>query len=125
MDNLSRIPTTDNRLIRRMVRDSVTRGADASATLRRWQSVRQGEEKYIFPYQENADVMFNSSLFYELPVLKNYVVPLLRSVSNNKPEFGEAQRLLKLLDFFVSIPPDEIPPTSILREFIGGSSFKY
>ena len=125
MDNLSRIPTTDNRLIRRMVRDSVTRGADASATLQRWQSVRRGEEKYIFPFQENADVMFNSSLFYELPVLKNYVVPLLRSVPNNIPEFGEAQRLLKLLDFFVTIPPDEIPPTSILREFIGGSSFKY
>ncbi len=125
MDNLSRIPTTDNRLIRRMVRDSVTRGADASATLKRWQSVRRGEEKYIFPYQENADVMFNSSLFYELPVLKSYVVPLLRSVPNTIPEYGEAQRLLKLLDFFVSIPPDEIPPTSILREFIGGSSFKY
>ncbi len=125
MDNLSRIPTTDNRLIRRMVRDSVTRGADASATLKRWQSVRRGEEKWIFPYQERADVMFNSSLFYELPVLKSYVVPLLRSVPNNISEYGEAQRLLKLLDFFVSIPPDEIPPTSILREFIGGSSFKY
>ncbi len=125
MDNLSRIPTTDNRLIRRMVRDSVTRGSDASATLKRWQSVRRGEEKYIFPFQENADVMFNSSLFYELPVLKNYVVPLLRSVPDNIPEYGEAQRLLKLLDFFETIPPDEIPPTSILREFIGGSSFKY
>ncbi len=125
MDNLSRIPTTDNRLIRRMVRDSVTRGADASATLKRWQSVRRGEEKHIFPFQENADVMFNSSLFYELPVLKHYVVPLLRSVPNNIPEYGEATRLLKLLDFFTSIPPDEIPPTSILREFIGGSSFKY
>ncbi len=125
MDNLSRIPTTDNRLIRRMVRDSVTRGADASATLKRWQSVRRGEERWIFPFQERADVMFNSSLFYELPVLKNYVVPLLRSVRNNIPEYGEAQRLLKLLDFFVTIPPDEIPPTSILREFIGGSSFKY
>jgi uridine kinase len=125
MDNLSRIPTTDNRLIRRMVRDSVARGADASATLRRWQSVRRGEEKHIFPFQENADVMFNSWLFYELPVLKPYVVPLLRSVPNNIPEYGEAQRLLKLLDYFVSIPPDEIPPTSILREFIGGSSFKY
>jgi uridine kinase len=125
MDNLSRIPTTDNRLIRRMVRDSLTRGSDASATLKRWQSVRRGEEKWIFPYQENADVMFNSSLFYELPVLKSYVVPLLRSVPNTISEYGEAQRLLKLLDFFVSIPPDEIPPTSILREFIGGSSFKY
>jgi uridine kinase len=125
MDNLSRIPTTDNRLIRRMVRDSVNRGSDASATLKRWQSVRRGEEKYIFPFQENADVMFNSSLFYELPVLKSYVVPLLRSVPDNIPEYGEAQRLLKLLDFFVTIPPDEIPPTSILREFIGDSSFKY
>jgi uridine kinase len=125
MDNLSRIPTTDNRLIRRMVRDSLTRGSDASATLKRWQSVRRGEEKWIFPYQENADVMFNSSLFYELPVLKSYVVPLLRSVPNTISEYGEAQRLLKLLDFFVTIPPDEIPPTSILREFIGGSSFRY
>ena len=125
MDNLSRIPTTDNRLIRRMVRDSVTRGADASATLKRWQSVRRGEEKWIFPFQERADVMFNSSLFYELPVLKSYVVPLLRSVPDIIPEYGEAQRLLKLLDFFVSIPSDEIPPTSILREFIGGSSFRY
>ncbi|MDR2894677.1 MAG: nucleoside kinase [Alistipes sp.] len=124
MDNLSRIPTTDNRLIRRMVRDSVTRGSDASATLKRWQSVRRGEERHIFPYQELADVMFNSSLFYEMPVLKDHVVPLLRSVPDNIPEYGEAQRLLKLLDFFVSIPPDEIPPTSILREFIGGSSFK-
>ena len=125
MDNLSRIPTTDNRLIRRMVRDNLTRGLDASATLRRWQSVRRGEEKHIFPYQENADVMFNSSLFYELPVLKDYVVPLLRSVPNTIPEYAQARRLLKLLDFFVTIPPDEIPPTSILREFIGGSSFKY
>ncbi len=125
MDNLSRIPTTDNRLIRRMVRDNVTRGADASATLKRWQSVRKGEEKYIFPYQENADVMFNSALFYEMPVLKNYVVPLLRSVPNTIPEYGEAQRLLKLLDYFVTIPSEEVPPTSILREFIGGSSFKY
>ncbi len=125
MDNLSRIPTTDNRLIRRMVRDSVTRGADASATLKRWQSVRRGEERWIFPFQENADVMFNSSLFYEMPVLKDYVVPLLRSVPDIIPEYGEAQRLLKLLDFFIAIPPNEIPPTSILREFIGESSFVY
>ncbi len=125
MDNISRIPTTDNRLIRRMVRDSVTRGADASATLKRWQSVRKGEEKYIFPYQENSDVMFNTALFYEMPVLKNHVVPLLRSVPNTIPEYGEARRLLKLLDYFVTIPSDEVPPTSILREFIGGSSFKY
>lgn len=125
MDNLSRIPTTDNRLIRRMVRDSVTRGADASATLKRWQSVRRGEEKYIFPFQENADVMFDSSLFYEIPVLKNHAIPLLRSVPNTIPEYGEAQRILKLLDNFVTMPSDEVPPTSILREFIGGSSFNY
>ncbi|MDR2894630.1 MAG: nucleoside kinase [Alistipes sp.] len=124
MDNLSRIPTTDNRLIRRMVRDSLTRGAYASATLRRWQSVRRGEERWIFPFQERADVMFNSSLFYELPVLKDRVVPLLRGVPDTIEEYGEARRLLKLLDFFDTIPADEIPPTSILREFIGGSSFK-
>jgi uridine kinase len=125
MDNLSRIATTDNRLIRRMVRDSFTRGNNASATLQRWQSVRRGEEKYIFPYQEEVDVVFNSALFYEIPVLKDYVVPLLRSVPNTIPEYGEAQRLLKMLNYFVTIPSTEIPPTSILREFIGGSSFKY
>lgn len=125
MDNLSRIPTTDNRLIRRMVRDSVTRGSNATATLKRWQSVRRGEEKYIFPYQENADVMFNSSLFYEIPVLKNDALSLLRSVPDTIPEYAEAQRLLKFLDYFVPIQSAEIPPTSVLREFIGGSSFKY
>lgn len=125
MDDLSRIPTTDNRLIRRIVRDSETRGADASATLKRWASVRAGEDKYIFPYQENADVMFNSSLFYEIPVLRSYVEPLLYKVPNTEPEYGEARRLLKFLDNFLNIEPDEIPPTSILREFIGGSSFKY
>lgn len=125
MDNLSRIATTDNRLLRRMVRDFYTRGSNATDTLKRWQSVRRGEDKYIFPYQENADVMFNSSLFYEIPVLKNFAVELLRSVGDTVPEYGEAHRLLKFLDNFVGIPTDEIPPTSILREFIGGSSFKY
>ena len=122
MDNLSRIATTDNRLLRRMVRDYYTRGSDATDTLKRWQSVRRGEDKYIFPYQENADVMFNSSLFYEIPVLKRYAIELLRSVNDTVPEYGEAHRLLKFLDNFVGIPSDEIPPTSILREFIGGSS---
>lgn len=125
MDDLNRIPTTDNRLIRRIVRDNETRGSDAASTLRRWSSVRAGEEKYIFPYQENADVMYNSSLFYELPVLRSYVEPLLYKVPNTIPEYGEARRLLKFLDNFLTISSEEIPPTSVLREFIGGSSFKY
>ncbi len=125
MDDLSRISTTDNRLLRRMIRDNATRGCDATATLQRWASVRKGEDKHIFPYQENADVMFNSSLFYEIPVLKAYALPLLHSVPDTVEEYGEAQRLFKFLDNFLSIAPDEIPPTSILREFVGGSSFEY
>ena len=125
MDDMNRIPTTDNRLIRRIVRDNATRGSDAVSTLRRWGSVRTGEEKYIFPYQENADVMFNSSLLYVLPVLRRYVVPLLYKVPDTVPEFGEAHRLLKFLNNFQTISPEEIPPTSLLREFIGGSSFRY
>lgn len=125
MDNLSRIATSDNRLLRRITRDYSTRGANALATLQRWASVRRGEQKHIFPYQENADVMFNSSLFYEISVLRSKVEPILREVPDTVPEFGEAKRLLKFLDNFTPISPDEIPPTSILREFIGGSSFKY
>ncbi|MEG1645177.1 MAG: nucleoside kinase [Alistipes sp.] len=125
MDNLSRIPTTDNRLLRRLTRDYATRGNDATATLSRWASVRHGEEKHIFPYQENADVMFNSSLFYEISVLRTLVEPILREVPNTVIEYSEARRLLKFLDNFIPIPPAEIPPTSLLREFIGGSSFKY
>lgn len=125
MDDLNRIPTTDNRLIRRIVRDNENRGSDAASTLRRWASVRAGEEKYIFPFQENADVMYNSSLFYELPVLRSYVEPLLYKVPNTIPEYAEARRLLKLLDNFLNISSAEVPPTSVLREFIGGSSFKY
>ena len=125
MDDVNRIPTTDNRLIRRIVRDNENRGSDAASTLRRWASVRSGEEKYIFPYQENADVMFNSSLFYEIPVLRKYIEPLLHEVPNTIPEYGEARRLLKFLDNFLNIDGSEIPPTSILREFIGGSSFRY
>lgn len=125
MDDLSRIATTDNRLIRRIVRDYRTRGNNATETLRRWESVRRGEDKYIFPYQENADVMFNSSLFYEISVLKAFVEPMLHEVSDVAPEYGEASRLLKFIDNFIAVAPDEIPPTSILREFIGGSSFKY
>lgn len=125
MDDVNRIPTTDNRLLRRIVRDNETRGSDAASTLRRWASVRSGEDKYIFPYQENADVMFNSSMFYEIPVLRKYVEPLLHKVPDTLPEYGEARRLLHFLGNFLNIEPDEIPPTSILREFIGGSSFKY
>ena len=125
MDNLSRIATSDNRLLRRITRDYATRGANALATLQRWASVRRGEQKHIFPYQENADVMFNSSLFYEISVLRSKVEPILREVPDTVPEFGEAKRLLKFLDNFTPISDEEIPPTSILREFIGGSSFKY
>ena len=125
MDNLTRIQTTDNRLLRRITRDYATRGADALATLRRWPSVRRGEEKHIFPYQENADVIFNTSLFYEIMVLRPKIEPILREVPDTEPEYGEARRLLKFLDNFTPLYTDEIPPTSILREFVGGSTFKY
>jgi uridine kinase len=125
MDNLSRIATTDNRMIRRITRDYATRGANALATLQRWPSVRRGDEKHIFPYQENADVIFNTSLFYEILVLRPKIEPILREVPDTEPEYGEAKRLLKFLDNFIPIQTEEIPPTSILREFIGGSSFKY
>ena len=125
MDNLSRIATTDNRLLRRLIRDNRTRGHNALATLSRWPSVRRGEEKHIFPYQENADAMLNSSLFYEIAVLRPYAEQILREVPDTVPEYNEAQRLLQLLDNFTPMPDDEIAPTSILREFIGGSTFKY
>ena len=125
LDNLSRIATTDNRLLRRLTRDYTQRGANAVATLSRWASVRRGEEKHIFPYQENADVMLNSSLFYEISVLRPFAEKILREVPDTVPEYDEARRMLKFLDNFIPIPPDEIPPTSIIREFIGGSSFKY
>ncbi len=125
MDNLSRIATTDNRLLRRLVRDARMRGADALATLSRWESVRRGEERHIFPYQENADVMLNSSLFYEISVLRPFAEKILREVPDTVPEYDEARRMLCFLDNFTPIAPDEIPPTSILREFIGGSSFTH
>ncbi|MBR2367810.1 MAG: nucleoside kinase [Alistipes sp.] len=125
MDNFSRIPTSDNRMLRRIIRDNATRGNNALSTLERWPSVRRGEEKHIFPYQENADVMFNSSLFYEISVLRAIAEPVLREVPDTVPEYAEAHRMLKFLDNFAPIQPDEIPPTSLLREFIGGSSFKY
>ena len=123
MDNLSRIATTDNRLLRRITRDNTQRGTDALRTLERWPSVRRGEEKHIFPYQENADVMLNSSLFYEIAVLRPYAEKLLQEVPNTVPEYDEARRLLKFLDNFSTIAPDTVPPTSILREFIGDSAF--
>ena len=125
MDSLTRISTSDNRLLRRITRDYSTRGCDALSTLQRWPSVRRGEEKHIFPYQENADVIFNSSLFYEISILRSRVEPILREVPDIVPEYGEAKRLLKFLQNFLPISSEEIPPTSLLREFIGGSSFKY
>ena len=125
MDNVSRIRTTDNRLLRRLIRDYRTRGASAVDTLSRWASVRRGEERHIFPYQENADVMFNSSLLYELSVLSRYAEPILREVPDTMRVYGEARRMLKFLDNFISVDPAEVPPTSLLREFIGGSSFRY
>lgn len=125
MDNTSRIHTTDNRLLRRMIRDNATRGTSAADTIARWPSVRRGEERNIFPYQEEADVMFNSSLFYEIAVLKPFAEPLLRAIPNTRPEYATAQGLLKFLDNFHTIGTDEIPPTSVLREFVGGSAFRY
>ncbi len=125
IDGHNRIPTTDNRLLRRMVRDHKYRGYSALDTLRRWSSVRRGEDINIFPYQEYADVMFNSALMYELGVLKKHAEPLLATIEQNQYERAEAKRLLKFLSYFKDIPEDEIPPTSILREFLGKSSFKY
>lgn len=119
------VPTTDTRLLRRMVRDAKYRGIGAEDTIRRWPSVRRGEEKWIFPYQENADAMFNSSLIFELAVIKDYAESLLRTVPSDVPEYAEAYRLRKFLSYFLPIAPQAIPSTSILREFLGGSSFKY
>lgn len=125
LDKHNRIPTTDNRLIRRIIRDSRYRGTSARETIARWDSVRAGEEKWIFPFQENADAMFNSALIFEFSVLKNYIEPVLREVPQNCVEYSEARRLLRFLDYFVPITDWEIPPTSLLREFVGGSSFRY
>ena len=125
IDDHNRIPTTDNRLLRRMIRDFKYRKYSALNTLKRWPSVRNGEEKYIFPFQEEADVMFNSAMAYELCVLKHYAEPLLKDIPENEPENAEAVRLLKFLSYFKNITDTEIGPTSILREFLGGSSFKY
>ena len=125
LDKHNYIPTTDNRLLRRIIRDSKYRNSSAESTIARWPSVRAGEEKWIFPYQENADAMFNSALLFELAVIKDHIEPILRKVPNNCPEYSEAHRLLHFLSYFVSIPDTELPPTSLLREFLGGSSFNY
>jgi len=125
LDDHNRILTTDNRLIRRIVRDYKYRNYSAQDTLSRWQSVRRGEEKHIFPFQEEADVMFNTALLYELSVLKPLAEPILLEVQPNQPEYAEAKRLLNFFSYFKPIHPIEIPPTSIVREFLGGSSFSY
>ena len=123
IDEHNRISTTDGRLLRRIVRDARTRGNSAQDTIHRWSSVRRGEEKYIFKFREMADVMFNSALVYELACLKVYAEPLLWGVDRNSPEYLEAKRLLKFLDYFLPVPGDEVPNNSLLREFIGGSIF--
>lgn len=125
IDNHNWIPTTDNRLLRRIVRDFKYRGTSARETIRRWPSVRRGEEKWIFPHTENADAMFNSSLLFELAVIKDYAEAILSRVPRNCPEYAQAYRLRRFLHYFRQISPDAIPPTSLLREFLGGSSFKY
>jgi uridine kinase len=124
LDRHNRVSTTDTRLIRRIVRDAQERGYNAAQTVSRWESVRRGEKKYIFPYQENADVMFNSALVYELSALKPFVEPLLRQVDHGTPEFIEAKRLLAFLDWFLPVDAGMIPENSIVREFIGGSILK-
>ena len=124
IDEHDALPTTDGRLIRRIVRDARTRGTTAADNIKRWDSVRRGEEKYIFPFQEKADYIFNSALIYELAVLKVYAEPLLFSVKKDCPEYFEAKRLLKFLDYFLPVPSENIHHNSLIREFIGGSCFK-
>ena len=125
LDNHNYIPTTDNRLLRRIIRDNKYRGVNARETIRRWPSVRAGENKWIFPFQENADAMFNSAMLFELAVIKSQAEPLLEQVPENCPEYAEAYRLLKFFRYIKPIPETQIPPTSLLREFLGGSSFEY
>lgn len=125
LDEHNYIPTTDNRLLRRIVRDAKTRGCDARETIRRWPSVREGEHKWIFPYQENADAVFNTAMLFELAVLKNQAEPMLERVPENCPEYSEAYRLLRFMKYIPKVPDMHIPPTSLLREFLGGSSFEY
>lgn len=124
IDEHNRIPTTDGRLLRRIVRDAKVRGTSAKNTIAMWDSVRRGEEAYIFPFQEQADVMFNSALIYEFAALKIYAEPLLFGIEKTEPEYQEAKRLLKFLDYFVGIPDDSIPTNSLLREFVGGGCYQ-
>ena len=123
IDEHNRIPTTDNREIRRMVRDARTRGITARETIARWQSVRRGEERHIFPHQEKANVMFNSATLYELAVLKTFAEPLLFAIPQDAPEYPEAKRLLKFLEYFLGLSCEDVPNNSLIREFIGGSIF--
>lgn len=123
IDEHNRIPTTDGRLLRRMVRDARTRGTSARQTIAMWPSVRRGEEENIFPYQEEADVMFDSALIYELAVLKQYAEPVLFGIEKDCEEYIEAKRLLKFLDYFVGIGSEHVPTNSLLREFVGGGCF--
>lgn len=125
LDNHNYIPTTDNRLLRRIIRDYKYRGVSAQETIHRWPSVRAGENKWIFPFQENADAMLNTAMLYELAVIKTQAEPLLQQVPENCEEYAEAYRLLKFLKYFKGIPYNNLPPTSLLREFLGGSSFHY
>lgn len=124
VDEHNRIPTTDGRLLRRIIRDARTRGNSARETIGRWESVRRGEDKNIFPFQEEADVMFNSALVYELAVLKQYAEPLLFGIPKDVPEYAEAKRLLKFLDYFLGVSSENIPHNSMIREFVGGSCFR-
>lgn len=125
LDNHNWIPTTDNRLLRRIIRDYRFRGYSAEDTINRWPSVRRGEDKWIFPYQENADAMFNSAMLYELAALRKFAEPILAQVPESSKANAEAYRLLRFLRYFNYIPTEELPGTSLLREFLGGGSFKY
>lgn len=125
LDSHNYVPTTDNRLLRRIIRDYKYRGVNAMETIHRWPSVRAGENKWIFPFQENADAMFNTAMIFELAVIKQQAVPLLEQVPENCDEYSEAYRLLKFLKYIKPITNRQVPPTSLLREFLGGSSFKY
>jgi uridine kinase len=125
LDKHNYIPTTDNRLLRRILRDYKYRNYSAEETIVRWPSVRKGEDRWIFPYQENADAIFNSALLFELAVLRSHLIPILERVKESSPAYSEAYRLRKFLQYFEPVPDDALPPTSLLREFLGGSSFKY
>ena len=125
IDEHNRIPTTDGRLLRRIVRDHQFRGTSAAQTIRMWESVRRGEDRNIFPFQEQADVMFNSALPYEMAILKQFAEPLLFRIDQGTPEYAEARRLIKFLDYFQGVSSEEVPQISILREFIGGSVYEH